>query len=396
MAFCDAIAAPAAAAMRILTVLTYYRPHTSGLTIYAERLARALVARGHRVTVLTSRFDPALPRDEIREGVRVRRVPVLARIGKGVIMPTLGLAATREVLRHDALILHLPQLDAAGIALRGRLLRRPTVITYHCDLLLPPGPFNRLVNRVVGLANEVAARAAHHVVAYTEDYAANSRYLRRHRRKGIAILPPVEPPAAEEPGFRDDPAGGPVIGMAARLASEKGVEVLLDALPAVRRRFPAARVAFAGQHRDVWGERDYAERLRPRLELLEREGAWRFSGVLTPPEMSRFYRTLDVLVVPSLNSTESFGLVQVEAMLHGVPCVASDLPGVRQPVRLTGMGEIAAVGDPSALAAALVRVLESRDRYRADPGELAARFAPSRCAAAYEALLGATSPSSPG
>ena len=47
--------------MKILIVLTYYRPHISGLTIYAERLAHALVKRGHQVTVLTSRFDPALP-----------------------------------------------------------------------------------------------------------------------------------------------------------------------------------------------------------------------------------------------------------------------------------------------------------------------------------------------
>mgnify|MGYP001140588987 FL=1 len=51
--------------MRILTVLTYYRPHYSGLTIYAERLARALVERGHQVTVLTSQYDPALPHHEL-------------------------------------------------------------------------------------------------------------------------------------------------------------------------------------------------------------------------------------------------------------------------------------------------------------------------------------------
>ena len=45
--------------MRILTVLTYYRPHTSGLTIYAERLARALTRRGHQVTVMTTQYDRA-------------------------------------------------------------------------------------------------------------------------------------------------------------------------------------------------------------------------------------------------------------------------------------------------------------------------------------------------
>lgn len=381
--------------MRILTVLTYYRPHTSGLTIYAERLASALAARGHRVTVLTSRFAPDLPAREVRDGVTIRRVPVLARIGKGVVMPTLGVVATREVLRHDAVILHLPQLDAAGIALRGRLLGRPTVITYHCDLILPPGALNRFVQRVVDLANELAARACHHVVAYTEDYAEHSPYLRRHCRKRVVILPPVEiaaPAGATTQGARDGAGPGPVLGMAARLASEKGVEVLLDALPAIQRRFPDVRVAFAGQHRDVWGESEYADRLRPRLEPLQRSGAWRFLGVLSPSEMSLFYRDIDLLLVPSLNSTESFGLVQIEAMLHGVPCVASDLPGVRQPVALTGMGEIAPAGDAPALAAAVIRALDSRERYRADPAELAARFSPDRCARAYEELLAPARP----
>ena len=66
--------------MKILTVLTYYRPHTSGLTIYAERLVNAFVRRGHQVTVLTTQYDKSLPREEIMDGGRVLRVPVAARV----------------------------------------------------------------------------------------------------------------------------------------------------------------------------------------------------------------------------------------------------------------------------------------------------------------------------
>jgi glycosyltransferase involved in cell wall biosynthesis len=142
--------------MNILSVLTYYRPHTSGLTIYAERLARAFVAQGHAVTVMTTQFDRALPRDEVMDGVRVVRVPVVARVSKGVLAPTLGLVATKLVARHDVVQLHLPQFDAPGVAMRARYFRKPAVLTYHCDLRLPGGAFNRMVNAILRFQNNLA------------------------------------------------------------------------------------------------------------------------------------------------------------------------------------------------------------------------------------------------
>jgi len=379
--------------MRILVALTYYRPHISGLTIYAERLARALAARGHQVTVMTSRYHRDLPREEWMDGVRVVRVPVLFRISKGVIQPTLGLEATRQVLAHDVVHLHLPQFDAAGIALRGRLFRRPTVLTYHCDVSLPPGFINRLANTAVHIMDHLAARLAHHIVTYTQDYADHSPYLRRYLHKLTTILPPVELPEPREEDVRAmarrfNPQGHrPVIGMAARLAAEKGVEVLLNALPRVLEHFPQAMVWFAGPYENVLGEEAYRRKVLPLAREWETRGHWRFLGELTPPQMAAFYRNLDVLVLPSLNSTEAFGLVQIEAMMHGVPVVASNLPGVRQPVKMTGMGEIAAVGDAEDLARALLQVLRHPERYQGDPEAVRATFSPDRVAQAYESLF---------
>ena len=163
--------------MRILIALTYYRPHTSGLTIYAERLGRGLAQRGHQVTVLTSHYDRSTPLEEMKDGVRVVRVPVAFRISKGVIMPTIGFVAWRLVWENDVVCLHLPQFDAAGIAGRGWLLGKPTTLTYHCDLKLPFGPFSTLVNRIVDGANYLAGLFADRVVAYTDDFATHSPYL---------------------------------------------------------------------------------------------------------------------------------------------------------------------------------------------------------------------------
>lgn len=377
--------------MRVLIVLTYYRPHTSGLTIYAERLARGLVKRGHQVTVMTSRFDRSLPLEEVRDGVRVVRVPVAFRVSKGVIMPSFGLVATRLVRQHDVVSLHLPQFDAAGVAARARLWGKPSTLTYHCDLRLPPGIFNRLVNRVVRLMNYLAGLWADRIVAYTEDFATHSPFLSSFSEKVEVIPPPVElPPVtsdevevfAQEVGLEGK---DPVIGMAARLAAEKGVGVLLEALPRVLEVYPQAQVLFAGQHENVMGEEAYAERLAPLFERYR--DCWTFLGLLNPQKMAAFYPNLDMIVVPSLNSTESFGLVQVEAMLCGTPSIASNLPGVRQPVEQTGMGEVVPVGDSEALAEAILRIANDPERYIRPWEEIAARFNTERTVEGYEALF---------
>ncbi|RLT33368.1 MAG: glycosyltransferase family 1 protein [Chloroflexi bacterium] len=375
--------------MRVLVALTYYRPYTSGLTIYAERLAVGLAARGHHVTVLTSQYDSSLPREEVLHGVHVVRVPVAARISKGVIMPTFGLEATRLTLSHDVLSLHMPQFDAPGLALRGRLLGKTVVLTYHCDLQLPPGAFNRIVDKVVQVANNAAGSLATKIVAYTEDFASHSPYLSRFKSKVEIIPPPVEIPdssPADVEAFKQRyNLTGPVIGMAARLAAEKGVEVLLDAMPKIIAAHPDARVLFAGPFEQVLGEEAYARRLAPLFEKYRNN--WTFVGTLSQRELATFFHVCDVVTVPSLNSTESFGLVQVEAMLCGTPSIASNLPGVRQPPTQTGMGLVVPIGDSDALGDAILTIIADPQRFQRSRDEIAARFSTDRTVTAYEALF---------
>ena len=379
--------------LRILIVLTYYRPHTSGLTIYAERLAKALAKRGHQVTVLTSQFAKSLPQEEIVDGVRILRVPVLFRISKGVIMPTFGFMANKLVLEHDVIQLHLPQFDAAGIAFRGRTLKKPTVITYHCDLNLPQGVFNYVVNRVVDLMNHLAALFTHRIVTYTQDYAEHSPYIKNYLNKLKVISPPVELPEATQEEIQafavsTNPQNQhPVIGMAARFATEKGVEILLDALPDVLKVFPNAVVQFAGPYQKIMGEEHYFNRLYPRIEQYQKSANWLFLGELDPKTMRKFYTNIDVLVLPSLNATEAFGLVQIEAMINGSPSIASNLPGVRQPVKRHQMGEIFPIGDAEGLAKALIKVLSHHKEYIQPAQPIIDEYLPDTIAQKYEALF---------
>jgi len=375
--------------MRILQVLTYYRPHISGLTIYAQRLARGLVEAGRQVTVLTSQYDPALPLIARESGVEVVRVPVALRLSKGVIMPSFGNTARRLIREHDIVHLHLPQFDGAGLAINARRLGKPVVLTYHCDIQLPRSLLNSLAGPVIRAANHIAARFTNRLVAYTDDYARHSPFLSRYIHKLTVIPPPVEmqaPTPQEVTAFaaKWSLRERPIIGMVARLATEKGVEVLVKALRRVRQTLPSARVLFAGPYRHVLGEEDYARRLQPEFDALG--PLWTFTGSLHGAELAALYANCDVTVLPSLNSTESFGLVQVESMLCGTPSICSDLPGVRVPVQTTGMGRVVPVGDDAALAEAIIEVVGHPDRYRKPRAAIEHLYNIGRSVREYERL----------
>jgi glycosyltransferase involved in cell wall biosynthesis len=375
--------------MKILHALTYYHPHLSGLTIYVERLAETLAARGHEVTVLASQHLATLPRVEQRAGVRVVRAPVLLRLHKGVVSPAFTAEAWRLLQGHDVLNLHLPLLEAGVLALLARrFARRPVVLTYHCDLQLPPGPTSRPIELALTLMHRLAGRQANRVVTYTRDYAEHSPFVSRYLPKVETVYPPVlvadpVPDGAAALRARLAPGGERVVGFAGRVATEKGIEHLLAALPALQAAVGPVRVAFAGPYEGVLGER-YYEQLGPLIE--RHRDRLDFLGELYGTDLANFYAAIDCLALPSVNSTESFGLVQVEAMLCGTPVVASALPGVRQPVTVTKMGEIAPIADPAGLAGALGKVLADRARYVRPRAEIATRFDLGATAAFYERL----------
>ncbi|MBK8901562.1 MAG: glycosyltransferase family 4 protein [Anaerolineaceae bacterium] len=377
--------------MKIVEVLTYYRPWVSGLTIYVERLSKALARQGHDVTVLTSQYDPKLPMYDVMEGVKVVRIPVAARVSKGVLMPGFGPMAWKLAQQADVLHLHLPQFDAPGVAMRGRILGKPVVLTYHCDLQLPQGAFNRLVDRVVESMNQLAGRLSDAIVTYTRDYGTHSPFLSQFLDDKLHIIPPpVELPGyscTDVQAFRQKHQLGdePIVGIICRLAAEKGVEVLLKALPIVRQEFPNVRVLHAGQYQNIIGEEAYAARLAPLFE--QYKDHYHLLGNIEGPELSAFYNCLDCLCVPSLNSTESFGLVQIEAMQNDVPVAACALPGVRQPVMMTGMGEVTAVSDHTALAAAVIKILGNKQAYLRDSQFIGRTFSPDETATAYLELF---------
>jgi glycosyltransferase involved in cell wall biosynthesis len=319
--------------------------------------------------------------------VRIVRAPVAARVGKALVAPAIIARALAELPRSDVLHLHAPAVNAIPLTLLAASLRVPIVITYHCDLQPPPSRGQGLIHVLARASQHFALERADRVITYTEDYARHTRPLSDRLEKVGWILPPVtDPPRTgrtqAEVRKRYGVRGKPVVLFLGRFAEEKGLPHLLTAFSEVRRRFPEAVLLLAGA-KQVAGETVW-ERVEP-LATDPASGVVA-PGIVPPEEIADLFAVSDVLVLPSINSTESFGLVQVEAMLSGVPVVASNLPGVRQPARMTGMGEIAKVGDAEDLARQILKVLEAPRQYQLRTEDVRAVFPLERTLDGYEAV----------
>ena len=157
------------------------------------------------------------------------------------------------------------------------------VLTYHCDLHMPAGWPPSLQEVQAHFANRISAHCGCNC-SHTRDFAEQSPFLKRFLDKLTVIPPPIicEPVSAEQiNAFQDKFDINPerrIIGMVARLASEKGVEYLVQAMPAVLQAHPDAQVIFVGEYQRVIGEHAYREKLLPLIDALGEH--WTFLGVV--------------------------------------------------------------------------------------------------------------------
>lgn len=375
--------------MRVLFTTTYYSPYISGLTVYVSRLGIELAKKGYQVDVLTSQHEKSLPIGETICNINIKRVPYLWKISKGFIMPTYIWQAFKAVRDCDVVILNLPQFESFVPAFFGKILGKKVFCVYNCEVYLPQGVVNGLVEKILLGATWLSIKLVDKIMAYTKDYADHCRLLPKVIDKVIYVYPPIPLPKKNKNFGKDLEKlvlkKKYIIGVAARLAAEKGIEYLLEAIPFLEEKLGKDfLIVFAGP-KDPVGEEKYWQKITPLLERYKNYLI--FLGTLSEDKMGAFYSSLDILVLPSINSTEAFGMVQVEAMLCGVPVVATDLPGVRVPIQMTGMGEIVPLKNTQQLANKIAKILLNKKGYIRSKEAIGQIFNIDKTIKSYDYLL---------
>ncbi len=126
--------------LKILFYLLYYLPHRTGMQLYIQHLAEDLVQRGHEVTVLAAQHQPDLPREEVINGVRIRRVwaPPIP-ISRGMIMPNFPFVLHKLMREHDVVSVHTPFLETGIVRIVAEMTNTNIIVTHHGDLICQRG-----------------------------------------------------------------------------------------------------------------------------------------------------------------------------------------------------------------------------------------------------------------
>ncbi len=341
-------------ALRILHLGKFLPPHAGGIERFLAELMPALRRENVRSAALVhaSRSGQTLCRRQ--HDALVVSAPVTASLAFTPISPSWPCRMQRLIrrLRPDLLHLHLPNPSAFwALALPGAR-RLPWIVHWHADVPVDAADWRlRQLYRFYKPLETSLLRRAALIVATSQAYARSSQPLQPFGDK-TAVVPlglSDRDRAAPTPELWPDRPAMKLL-FVGRFSYYKGLDVLLRALAGTER----IDLVLVGQG-------DEQSRLRQLITGLRLGDQVRFAGALDDHGLAGAYAAADVLCLPSIERSEAFGMVLLEAMRAGIATIATAVPGSGMAEVLAGgqVGRLVEAGNADQLRQALIELRDN-------------------------------------
>lgn len=344
--------------LKIVHFGKYYSPITGGIESVTSSLAKGVAAVGQQVSVVC--FDKVSQgTTEMLDSVRVVRAPIWKTVASQPLGWRYLVLCYKEAKNADIVHLHAPNMLAALCAL---LLPRKVrlLVHWHSDVV------NKgFLGALLMPLERALLKRADCIVATSQRYAEASSSLQAFREK-VTVVPLGVAPARNDqenaldtgvlsPDIEDLIRKRKVILAVGRLVPYKGFDILIEAAKHLRED---ALIVIVGG-----GPLENA--LRQRITSSGLDDRVHMTGRASDSTLHALFRRASLYCMPSLYRAEAFGVVLLEAMAHGLPVVAADIPGSGVPwVNKHGVSGLnVPVGDPISLAQACDRILGSEQEY---------------------------------
>lgn len=343
--------------MKIAHIICTFPPYQGGMGNSVACFAMESVKLQHQVTVITPHYGQVADAVSEWRGLRVLRLKPWLAIGRAAILPNIF----KYLPDFDVVHLHYPfygtaELVALAKLKMGRKLK--LVVHYHMDTTA-----RGLKGLIFSFFNffglPIILRLADEITCASLDYIKHSnvgRYYLRHRQKFTQV-----PFGVDLQKFKPKDIGQPkvsanilFVGSLDRAHYFKGVDNLIKAFAQLSPRLPQARLTIVGQG-------DLAPAYKYLAQTHNIADQVKFIHNADDQTLIACYQDSDLLVLPSVNQSEAFGLVLLEAMACGKPVVASNLPGVRSVFKNGKQGFAVRPDDVGDLAEKIAMILTNEE-----------------------------------
>jgi len=319
---------------RLLIASSYFPPKMGGLERYAGEMAKGAVAAGHDVHVITSGTS-RLTEEVNSEGVKIHRLPVQFKISDTPVSLR-WITRVRKLIREinpDVINVHLPVPFLADLAalFAGNT---PVIVTYHSGSMKCRGfLLDRAIDFYEKLLLPLSLKKASKIICASEFIRQN--FLKKYLDKSMTIYPGVDTSVFQKRTAVPDNRN--VIFVGDFRTAGKGLDCLREAI----RLVPGTILHVVGKGNQI----DSPQTV--------------YHGELFGADLVAQIQDNQVLVLPSVNQSEGFGMVLIEAMACGVPVIGSDIGGISWVVRDHEDGLLVPARDPAALAAAINYIIDN-------------------------------------
>ena len=314
--------------MKIAQVVCTFPPYKGGIGNSAYQFARVLSRQGHKVTVLTPDYSSGAKKKKINDGFEIIRLKPYIKYGNAAFLPQF----LWKLKGFDIVHLHYPFYGAAEIVMLRKILfnrNMKLVVHYHMDSI-GKGIKGFIFKLYKLFVLPILLRQAKIITCASLDYVKHSAladYYKNHKEKFRQIFFGVD---LEQFVIYHDHKNKErkhkiilFVGGLDQAHYFKGLENLLKAVKIIKYELRDDVLL------NIIGEGDlkpYYKNLAKQLKIAEQVC---FTENVDNNKLVNYYNYCDVVVLPSINKGEAFGLVLLEAMACAKPVIASNLPGVR-------------------------------------------------------------------
>ncbi len=309
--------------MKILHIGKYFPPFFGGIENFMFEFLTQQAESTHNVTAFVHHHEPGKKvLIEKQSKIKIIRVPVNGVAAYAPISPLFGYYLNQELQKNlpDVINIHMPNLSAFWCLLLPSARKIPWVIHWHADVLgAAPDIKLKLLYPFYRFFEQLILKQASKIIVTSPPYAHTSKPLLSYSNK-LEVIPlglPALSSVNTDTFTEAQPLNCLMIG---RLTYYKGHQLIIDALSKLKQKNVCINLKIVGN-----GE--LKTKLTQQIIRLGLTKQVQMLGSLSTKVLQAELNATDLLCLPSIERTEAFGVVLLEAMRAGKPCLVTDVPG---------------------------------------------------------------------